>query len=249
MADKQASSGRNMSKQSALKQIVHLLADFNEPVDFNTLDKALGNLYKERTLRRWLSELVDKGTIKKTGIKKGTLYQSVSPEKPSSSPPGVEAAKDGFSRFLGAAALRALASVRQPIYTRQPVTYNDDWIDSYQPNKTYYLSPEARETLTSLGVHNLASERAGTYARKIYNRLLIDLSYNSSRLEGNTYSLVDTEKLIIDGVGQNEKLDEERVMIINHKEAIRYLVENAEPIEIIPAEIYTLHYLLSSNSR
>jgi len=135
--------------------------------------------------------------------------------------------------------------VRQPVYARPLVVYNEDWIDSYQPNRTYYLSAENRASLASLGASNMTGERAGTYARKIYNRLLIDLSYNSSRLEGNTYSLVDTEKLIIEGVGKAEKLDEERVMILNHKEAIRYLVENATRLEISPTEISTLHYLLS----
>jgi hypothetical protein len=37
---------------------------------------------------------------------------------------------------------------------------------------------------------------AGTYARHILKRLLIDLSWNSSRLEGNTYSLLETERLL-----------------------------------------------------
>ncbi|ACI23073.1 Fic family protein [Coxiella burnetii Dugway 5J108-111] len=36
--------------------------------------------------------------------------------------------------------------------------------------------------------------------RRIYNRLLIDLSYHSSRLEGNTYSLLETKKLIVEGI-------------------------------------------------
>lgn len=40
---------------------------------------------------------------------------------------------------------------------------------------------------------------AGTYARRILDRLLIDLSWNSSRLEGNTLTLLDTEELILRG--------------------------------------------------
>ena len=59
----------------------------------------------------------------------------------------------------------------------------------------------------------------GAYARKIYNRLLIDLSYNSSRLEGNTYSLLDTERLIFEGASAEGKLNAEKVMILNHKAA------------------------------
>jgi Fic family protein len=86
---------------------------------------------------------------------------------------------------------------------------------------------------------------AGTYAKKIYNRLLIDLSYNSSRLEGNTYSWIETERLLLEGISSEHKLDEERVMILNHKEAIRFLVDQAQKISPSVASIKTLHYLLS----
>lgn len=82
---------------------------------------------------------------------------------------------------------------------------------------------------------------AGTYAKKIYNRLLIDLSYNSSRLEGNTYSLIETERLLLEGISSEHKLDEERVMILNHKEAIRFLVDQAQKISPSVANIKTLH--------
>jgi len=245
MADKTTNNGRNMSKEDILKQIVSILDAFNEPVDFAAIDKALGSLHKERTLRRWLSELVESGQIHKTGIKRGRRYQLVRSGKSANEVSDIEASKGDSPSSSDTRVRKALDFVRQPIYTRPPVTYNDDWLDSYQPNKTFYLCAKDREVLASLGASNMTGERAGTYARKIYNRLLIDLSYNSSRLEGNTYSLVDTEKLIIEGVGHNGKLDEERVMILNHKEAIRYLVDNAARLEITPTEIFTLHYLLS----
>ncbi len=75
--------------------------------------------------------------------------------------------------------------------------------------------------------------------------MLIDLSYNSSRLEGNTYSLLDTERLLFEGAAAEDKLDEEKVMILNHKEAIRHIVDGAPKIQIDLNEICTLHYLLS----
>ena len=43
--------------------------------------------------------------------------------------------------------------------------------------------------LQKAGERSKEEDPAGTYAHQIFNRLLIDLSYNSSRLEGNTYSL------------------------------------------------------------
>lgn len=86
---------------------------------------------------------------------------------------------------------------------------------------------------------------AGTHAHQIFNRLLIDLSYNSSRLEGNTYSLLDTQRLVLEGSSAEGKLDEEKIMILNHKEAIRYLVDNAHRLDVDEQTICTLHYLLS----
>ena len=234
-------------KKEIQDHLIKVLTTFSEPVDFNEIHAALGGQYKDRSLRRWLSELADEKVIVKTGQKKGTRYQiATNIELPVSGPQqSLDPVHEQFSRYLGVAARKAIDHVRQPIFTRAPVTYNDDWIESYIPNQTFYLPPDTREELSTLGISNMTNERAGTYAKKIFNRLLIDLSYNSARLEGNTYSLVDTEKLIIEGISQDDKLDEERVMILNHKEAIRYLVDRAESIEINPTEICTLHYLLA----
>jgi Fic family protein len=88
---------------------------------------------------------------------------------------------------------------------------------------------------------------AGTYAQQICQRLLIDLSYNSSRLEGNTYSRLDTQKLLEDGVSAEGKIEEETVMIMNHKEAILFMIQNASEIEINRYTILNLHNLLSQD--
>ena len=77
--------------------------------------------------------------------------------------------------------------------------------------------------------------------------MLIDLSYNSSRLEGNTYSKLDTQKLIEQGKTAKGKVYQETVMIINHKEAIEFLIENAEEIVINAFTIRNVHALLSQD--
>ncbi|MEI6243345.1 MAG: Fic family protein, partial [Chlamydiota bacterium] len=53
------------------------------------------------------------------------------------------------------------------------------------------------------------------------------------------------KKLLLEGAGVEGKLDEEKIMILNHKEAIRYLVDTAPRLEINVQTICTLHYLLS----
>jgi fido (protein-threonine AMPylation protein) len=88
---------------------------------------------------------------------------------------------------------------------------------------------------------------AGTYARQIFNRLLIDLSWNSSRLEGNTYSLLETERLLELGETTEGKDIRETQMILNHKAAIEMLVEQASEISFNRYTILNLHALLSEN--
>ena len=93
-----------------------------------------------------------------------------------------------------------------------------------------------------------ADERpAGTYARGILNRLLIDLSWASSRLEGNTYNRLDTQNLIEFGQAADGKDIQETQMILNHKAAIEMLIEEADQIGFNPFTFRNLHAILSEN--
>ncbi len=87
--------------------------------------------------------------------------------------------------------------ITAPIYTRPPATYSEEWLEQYVPNESTYLPEQERNALQALGKRAPIYGRAGTYIQKIYNRLLIDFSYNSARLEGNTYTLADPERLLL----------------------------------------------------
>lgn len=140
-----------------------------------------------------------------------------------------------------------LKSKAIPVATKSSVIYRRDFLLSYAPNKTYYLSTQIREKLKSIGKAEEIARPAGTYARQIYNRLLIDLSWNSSRLEGNTYSLLETKRLIELGEAVAGKDTAEAQMILNHKDAIEYIIESANEREISAHEIFSIHALLSNN--
>lgn len=88
---------------------------------------------------------------------------------------------------------------------------------------------------------------AGTYARQILSRLLIDLSWASSRLEGNTYSRLDTQNLIELGREAPGKDRLEAQMILNHKAAIEMLVSGVDDIGFNRYTICNLHALLADN--
>ncbi len=109
-------------------------------------------------------------------------------------------------------------------------------------------SPEPiRTELLAHGQAVGADEPAGTYARRIAHRLLIDLSWNSSRLEGNTYSLLETERLIQEGEAASGKGALEAQMILNHKDALEFLIDSAGEIDFNRYTLLNLHALLSDN--
>ena len=137
--------------------------------------------------------------------------------------------------------------VRQPREVRVPIGYNREFLDSYRPNETFYLSEDQRAQLRETGTAVADEQPAGTFAMKVLNRLLIDLSWNSSRLEGNTYSLLDTARLIELDEEAEEKDRLEAQMILNHKDAIEFLVNSAEDVGFNRYTVLNLHGLLADN--
>jgi fido (protein-threonine AMPylation protein)/predicted transcriptional regulator len=81
--------------------------------------------------------------------------------------------------------------------------------------------------------------------KKELERLAIDLSWKSSQIEGNTYSLLETERLLKDKETASGKTKEEAIMLLNHKEAIDFIIE--QPDYLIPltvAKIEDIHSIL-----
>ena len=137
--------------------------------------------------------------------------------------------------------------VRQPSTAREPVGYDRNFLDCYRPNVSFYLSEMERAELWEFGETEIVEQPAGTHAKHVLNRLLIDLSWNSSRLEGNTYSLLDTTRLIELGEEAEGKDRLEAQMILNHKEAIEILIDGAEDIGFNRHTILNLHAALADN--
>jgi Fic family protein len=186
-----------------------------------------------------LRYLVQQGRAVTEGQRRGMKYL------PASARAG--AATEAETLSLSKAARDIQKYVLQPLIARKPVGYNRDFLDSYRQNETAYLSEEERTRLHETGAVPIGSQPAGTYARKILDRLLIDLSWNSSRLEGNTYSLLDTKRLIDFGKEAEGKDRVEAQMILNHKDAIEFLVRNADEIGFNRFTIRNLHGLLANN--
>ena len=123
--------------------------------------------------------------------------------------------------------------------------YSKEFFDRYVPGKTFYLAQADRLRLRDAGTRVGEPLPAGTYARRILERLLVDLAWASSRMEGNTYSILETERLIRLGEEAAGKDRKEAVMILNHKEAIQYVVDNLSELTISRADILNIHSLLA----
>ena len=91
---------------------------------------------------------------------------------------------------------------------------------------------------------NISQLSDGEYKKEM-ERLAIDLSWKSSQIEGNTYSLLETERLLKEKETAAGKTKEEAIMLLNHKDAIDFIVEN--PDYLIPlsiSKIEDIHSLL-----
>ena len=90
------------------------------------------------------------------------------------------------------------------------------------------------------------SEMTENEYRKEMERLGIDLSWKSSQIEGNTYSLLETERLLRESKTADGKTKEEAVMLLNHKDALRFILDNPDYLgQLTVSHIEDIHQLLT----
>lgn len=223
-------------------------------VGIDDLHAVLADIVSRRTLQRRLSVLAEQKHISSTGQGKARLYRALgsidihlTQNETVASGTEIYAPTVEIYVPITPAGREVLDYVRQPIQRRKPVGYDREFLEAYRPNATHYLTTEIREHLHNIGRSPNGERAAGTHARDILGRLLIDLSWASSRLEGNTYTRLDTQNLIELGQAAAGKDRREAQMILNHKAAIELLVEQAEDIGFNTFTFYNLHALLSEN--
>ncbi len=211
------------------------------------IERETGLALNRRTLQRRLNKLIADGAVSAQGSGRQTRYVNTATGNAAdeaSAPAGVEQTDLVPLSDKGAAILRY---VSQPVAARMAVAYDRSFLDAYEPNRSRYLSDDETWRLHELGTTDGTVRAAGTYALRILNRLIIDLSWNSSRLEGNTYSLLETQKLIEFGQSVEGKGPRDAQMILNHKAAIEFLVGSAAEASFERRIMLNLHALLADN--
>lgn len=230
-----------------LDKIAELIGRHPAGIGADAISRELGNATARRTLQRRLATLVAQNRVKAEGEGRALKYR-LAPVTATAHIVCEPATTEGTVEVYVPTSPEGdeiKAYVRQSRQQRRPVSYKVEFLEQYWPNATAYLPESLRAQLHALGRSSASEAPAGTFARDILNRLLIDLSWASSRLEGNTYSRLDTERLIEFGQAAEGKDALETQMILNHKSAIEYLVRDTEHAGVNPETIIALHAFLS----
>lgn len=224
-------------------EILSIIALFSDGATLEQISQSLKIPLQHRTLQRRLVFLAQEGRLIINGKSRSRRYLIANIVKKD-----ISVFQEKVQNFipLSSKSLQVQQLVNKSTRERTPIGYNRKFLDNYRPNVTSYLSKSTRQELFELGKTD-GERPAGTYAREIFNRLLIDLSWNSSRLEGNTYSLLETERLLeLSEAAEGKELAETQ-MILNHKAAIEFIIDSAEIIKINRQTVLNVHALLSDN--
>ncbi len=234
-----------MTRVELSHQLLDLLAAAPDGLGIGALVERLPAASK-RTIQRELTDLIEARRVIAEGQARARRYK-LAPIIGIVAESGVVQIVDETYVPLSPSGAEVRALVRRPLHERAPVGYRREFLDAYRPGASAYLPAEAKAHLRRLGTTSDEQRAAGTYARNMLQRLLIDLAWASSRLEGNTYSLLDTERLIARGQAAEGKAASETQMILNHKAAIEFLVDATDEADIRAITIRNLHALLADN--
>lgn len=181
------------------------------------------------TLKRLLADLKSHHFVIALGSGKSTTY-TVSPTYALLSPMDIDKyyeeevderkIKEHFNLALISEVIKT-----HPVFTEKELATLSEWHEEFQKNK---------------------AELSEAAYRKELERLAIDLSWKSSQIEGNTYTLLETERLLKEKETADGKTREEAIMLLNHKEAIDFLVQHKDYLyPLTPAKIEDVHGILT----
>jgi fido (protein-threonine AMPylation protein) len=191
--------------------------------------EALGEKVSRITVIRDINSLVHSGLIGKEGRARGIKYNSIVV-----SPPLKYFDVDNY--FRNDCDSRSLKSKG---FCFDIFNHLDKLFTENELNRISLINDRFRSNLKKL---------TPTISKKEFERLTIEFSWKSSRIEGNTYSLLDTERLVRENIEAKGHAREEAVMILNHKRVLDYILYDASHYNFITlSKIEELHEMLTQN--
>lgn len=183
------------------------------------------------TLKRAISEAVKQNLIHVTGKGKATKY-SITPQA------------------------HVLITLNIDTYFEKEIDerivqqgFNFGLIQQILPCVTLFSDEELRylTNLQNTFAQNVSMLSSLEYMKEM-ERLGIDLSWKSSQIEGNTYSLLETERLLTEKEEAKGKSKEEAIMLLNHKESLKFILQEPDYLETLTVtHIEDIHSILTKD--
>lgn len=214
-----------MTIQVEILQFLH----YNPSSSRVEIAAGLSDAPNERTLKRIIAEAVQQGDIVVEGKGKATRY-SLSSQAHLMMPLDIDA------YFLKDIDERKVQE-----------SFNFDLIRNIMPQVAIFTPEELQrlDVAHQSFMKNMSTLSEVEY-RKEMERLGVDLSWKSSQIEGNTYSLLETERLLKEKLTAAGKTKEEAVMLLNHKDALDFVLDNPNYLkEISVRRIEDIHGILT----
>ncbi len=191
--------------------------------------EGIGRQKSLATIKRILSKLIQENLIVSTGKGKSTRYY-LSPEYKLFEPIDI---KKYYKKEIDEREIKE--------------NFNFLIISDILPKTNLFTEKEIKKLndLQETFTKNI-SELSELEFKKELDRLTIDLIWKSSQIEGNTYSLLETEKLLKEKETASGKTKEEAAMLLNHKDAIDFIVENPDYLfPLTVSKIEDIHSILT----
>jgi fido (protein-threonine AMPylation protein) len=213
------------------KAIMEALLSLGKPASYNEISRAFVGDYAERTFKRDLSDLTDLGYLSVSGGGRSTEYQVTL-----------------FGRLYLPVEANEYVAVDPSIRVGVKENYQFDLWDFWP--KTLFSTDEIMLlSQATKAFQERSLDQSSDLRHRELERFVIEMSWKSSKIEGNTYTLLDTELLLKEGTPSKTNTKEETQMILNHKQAFDFLLQNESAFKDAPslALIETLHKQLTND--
>ena len=223
--------------------IIEVIAHHPEGLPALQIQHELGSAGSLRTLQYRLKHLTERGGVTREGQARAARYR-IEDEIGTAS---LFSQEDRPALAISKAGASILKNVTQPLARRRTVGYERTFLDSHRPNERFYFTEQERAQLHEISRPQVAGPPGSIYTSQMLERLLVDLSWNSCRLEGSTYSLAESRRLIHFCQAAEGKNPLETQMILNHRDAIEFLATSASTIGFNRYTILNLQAMLCDN--
>ena len=214
-----------MNIEIQILQFLHYHPDSSR----NEIAEGIQATFSERTLKRLLADCVAKGAVEVVGRGPATRYR-LTPQAHLTMELNLDTY---FDKDIDERVARE--------------SYNFELIRELLPKVELFTEDELKsldEAQAKFREH--LSEMSEVEYRKEMERLGIDLSWKSSQIEGNTYSLLETERLLKEKQTASGKTKEEAVMLLNHKDALDFILDVPDYLkELNVARLEEIHSILT----